>query len=292
MIMPVSVMLCLLAAIASCSAYAPQPVSDKTPLLFVHGRGMHSSSFGPMIQYFRLKGYPEYCMRAIDLVPTDGPNIDAAEKQIAPEVERYITEVNRIRKSRAENAPAVTKIDIIAHSMGSMSTRWYAAKLRPDRVRVWISLAGPNHGSNIGCPGSAGSGKIELCPAYAGTYEESPLQFMLNGGADADVDETPFGIAPDSPSRKRIGPTENQRILYITIRTEPDEWIHPVESTILDGAGGMNISLPGGAPVIETTPGNFKMTNRVGHDDMLADKDVLKLLELLLLEADKINSRP
>jgi len=286
-IMSIGVMLCLIAAVGSCSAYTPRPVSDKTPILFVHGRGMHSSSFTTMIQYFRKIGYPDYCLRTIDLVPNDGPNIAAAEEQLAPEIERYVTEVNRIRKSRAEDAPAVTKIDIIAHSMGSVSSRWYAAKVRPDRVRVWISLAGPNHGSNVGCPGAAGSGKVELCPAYARTYEASPLQYMLNGGPNGDVDETPYGIGPDQQSRKRIIPTGDRRILYLTVRTEPDEWIDPVESTILDGTGGMSVSLPVGFPAVETTPGNFKMTNRVSHDGMLADEDVLRLLALLLLEADK-----
>jgi hypothetical protein len=53
----------------------------------------------------------------------------------------------------------------------------------------------------------------------------------------ADVDETPYGIGKDSPGVTSTSPDSNNQILYVTIRTDMDEWISPADSAVLDGAG-------------------------------------------------------
>jgi pimeloyl-ACP methyl ester carboxylesterase len=248
---------------------------EKTPILFVHGRGLSAQSFVSMIRYFERGGYPRSYLRAIELYPKDAPNIGSAETQIAPFVEKYLEEVNAEIGRLGRKIPAKTRVDIVAHSMGSVSSRWYIAKIRPDRVRAWVSLAGPNHGSDPNCPGLPNSGKREQCPAFATSPEQSYVQFALNGAPGSDVDETPYGIGPDSAHKKRIPPDEQRHVLYVTLRTETDEFVRPVSSTIVDGAGGVDFRALRNLPVLETSPGNFLTRRPVGHDDMLYTEYVM-----------------
>jgi pimeloyl-ACP methyl ester carboxylesterase len=249
---------------------------DHTPVLFVHGRGLSADSFSGMIRYLEASGYPPSFLRAINLYPKDAPN-----------VEKFLENVNDEIRRGGGQTTAKTKVDIVAHSMGSMSSRWYTAKIRPDRVRAWISLAGPNHGSDANCPGLPGSGKREQCPAYATSSAQSQLQYQLNGGPDHDVDETPYGLGTDASGVKRILPDDQRRIAYFTIRTNNDKFISPIDSTIIDGAGGMPLTLPRSVPATETTPGNFLMENNVGHDEMTWNPAVYQLVRHILQTADK-----
>jgi triacylglycerol lipase len=46
-------------------------------------------------------------------------------------------------------ATKASKVDIVSHSMGSLSSRYYIKELGGDKkVDEWVSLAGPNHGSS------------------------------------------------------------------------------------------------------------------------------------------------
>lgn len=51
-------------------------------------------------------------------------------------------------------ATGATKVDVITHSMGGLSSRYYAKNLGGDaRIDAWVSLGGPNHGTTTayGC---------------------------------------------------------------------------------------------------------------------------------------------
>jgi pimeloyl-ACP methyl ester carboxylesterase len=254
----------------------------KLPVLFVHGRGGSSEAFRIFEQHFIDNGYPANFIRAIDLYPNDGSNIEAAEQQIEPFVENFLSDVNNFLAEERNKEVKINKVDIVAHSMGSLSSRWYAVKVRPERVRRWISLAGPNHGNNLGCPGEENTGKAELCPAFAQTIEESFLQFSLNGSPKPDVDETPYGLGNDSIGVKRIFPTNSNQIVFFTIRTNYDEWISPVETVILDGCGGINFEGLENFPFKETSPGNFLHLNNVGHDQLLYDEATINFVIRIL----------
>jgi triacylglycerol esterase/lipase EstA (alpha/beta hydrolase family) len=45
-------------------------------------------------------------------------------------------------------ATGATKVDILAHSMGSLNSRWYIKFLGGEtKVDDWVSFGGPNHGT-------------------------------------------------------------------------------------------------------------------------------------------------
>ena len=255
---------------------------SKTPVFFVHGLGCNVKYWGSMISHLQNAGYAKQFLRTIQLEPGEGSNIMHAEKLIAPAIEDFLKSVNDFLALNTPELPPKVKVDIIAHSMGAVSTRWYCAKVRPERVRTWISLTGANHGSNAGCAWKT-PGPRETCPAFAKNEKLSYLQFTLNGKPFIpDVDETPFGIGADSPGVDSVPPDENRRILYVSIRIDPDKWIKPEDSAILDGTGGNNFTIPQHIEAVETSAGNILMPKCTDHDGIVKCLDAMKLIEHIL----------
>jgi len=259
---------------------------DRDPVFFVHGHGGSSSEWFSLMSTLVAAGYPPELLRAIDLVPSDGPNRESAEQQIAPAIDAFLADVNAFLAAQGYTGPPKRKVDIVAHSMGGLSTRWYTAVVAPGRVDAWISLAGANHGTDALCPfvGFDAGGAAELCPAYS-TDADDMVQLTLNGAPGAGVDETPYGIGVDSLGVGVVAPDDDRRVFYATVRTQNDVWIVPGDSVIVDGAGGRVVTLPEEFPAVETSPGNFLMTNGVTHD-VLGDWHVQQLVMLLLAAAD------
>ena len=258
------------------------PDYSKTPVFFVHGYGLSAGSWNSLINYLQNSGYPNQYLRAIQLVPTHGGNINAAKNQIAPAIEGFLKEINDFLSANYPQNPKKTKVDLVSHSMGGLSSRWYAARISPKKVNKWISLAGANHGTNDLC-GWGTDGADDLCPAYAPNELESYIQYQLNGVPyEADVDETPYGEGLDSIGTISVFPDRNRRIFYYTIRTVNDEWISPDSSVLVDGAGGFFIQIPKNLPANETSPGNIKIKNGVRHDPMLSDMDTMRLVNIIL----------
>lgn len=254
------VVLALGAILSSCAVAPADRPSDRprptgvVPILFVHGHGANRSVFDPAIDYLRAAGYPPEYLMAVDLKPNTGPNAPAAERQIAPSVADLV--------ARTGGGPAA-KVDIVAHSMGALSGRWYTARLRPDRVRTLVTVAGANHGTDALCQ-PADPGSLELCPAYAADPAHA-VQAGLNGVPGTPRDETPYGRGVDSPGVPTVAPTNEREIRYVTVRIEPDKWITPARSAKLDGADA-----------------NLLFTETTDHDAILADEHFLHLLEELL----------
>ena len=169
--------------------------------------------------------------------------------------------------------------------MGAVSSRWYAAKLRPDLVRTWIALAGANHGTQALCPFPDEASR-EMCPAFATKARRQAVQVALNGADGSSVDETPYGLGPDRAGVLRIAPDTTRGVLYLTVRVEPDKWIQPERSALVDGAGGVPIQVPAGVPVRETAPGNFLFEAPVEHDPLLRHPDLLRLVTAMLAARD------
>jgi hypothetical protein len=164
--------------------------------------------------------------------------------------------------------------------MGAVSARWYVARIDAGSVLNLVGIAPANHGTDALC-GHAGDGNRELCPAFAATADLSRVQFELNGGPSKKADETPYGFGTDSADRPRIAPNASQGIYYWTIRIDPDEWIRPANSAVLDGAGGR--SAPDLPPTArETSPGNVLWPPGVRHDDLPGDPRLIAFVFQLL----------
>jgi len=191
---PALVPITLTAALAS-------PDYSRIPVVFVHGSGLSAATWQPMLRFLVADGYPRVYLHAVDMSPDDGDNVRAATTFIAPAVDTLLA-------TAAQHAPAgsaPSKVDIVAHSMGALSGRWYAAKIRPDRVRTVITLAGANHGTNALC-GYPGKGNQQMCPAFGNAW----LQRELNGAARAPSDETPYGVGLDPPGITTVAPSTEE----------------------------------------------------------------------------------
>ncbi len=125
------------AAAAIClagTAMSPAAASAQDPILFVHGYLESSSLWKTMISRFEKDGYSKSFLSAYSYNTSQSNKIDAEEV-----------------KSRVESLLKTTKaskVDIIAHSMGSLNSRWYIKFLGGEsKVDDWVSLGGPNHGT-------------------------------------------------------------------------------------------------------------------------------------------------
>jgi len=263
------------------AASSERPDYARTPVLFVHGHGLSSADWRPLIEYLAANGYAREYLHGVDIVPNTMANVQAATSVIAPAADSLLARAKAAAQRAGYRGEVPRRLDIVSHSMGVVSSRWYAAKLRPERVRTWIGLAGANHGTQALCPFQDEASR-EMCPAFASNAWTHALQVALNGAEGAWVDETPYGLGPDRPAVPRILPDDTRSILYLTVRVEPDNWIQPERSALLDGAGGVPLRVPAGVPVRETSPGNFLFQEQVGHDPLLLHPDLFRLVAAML----------
>jgi pimeloyl-ACP methyl ester carboxylesterase len=278
--------------LAGCSPSAgnagPQVLDyTRTPVLFVHGSGLTQKTWAPMIEYFLHQGYPRSYLLSIDLVPNNGSNVGAAELFIAPSVERLSREASAEAEAAGQTRASV-KIDIVAHSMGAVSSRWFAAKIAPDSIRTLITIAGANHGTSA-LQGLPGAGNLEMVPPFAASAQEGAVQVALNGTPENPIDETPYGIGRDREGVGTVQPERGREILYLTVRLPHDRWIEPASSALLDGAGGVELDQYSDIPVRETSPGNFLFQGRSGHDELPRHPDVIRLVASFLRSRDRVH---
>lgn len=176
------------------SAPAAEAHAGSNPILFVHGWNSSASTFNTMINRFVAAGHPRSHLLAITY------NSNTSNRTIAGQVAEAVSQL------RASTGAA--KVDIIAHSMGSLSTRSYL-KERGGTAYVddWVSLAGPNHGTNWAYACYVFSrGCRDMIPS-------SDLLDALNAG-----DETPGSTT------------------YFTYWSNSDDIINPDSSVLLSGA--------------------------------------------------------
>jgi triacylglycerol lipase len=128
-------LVCTLAISVLGATAAPASSSAQDPILFVHGYLESASLWKTMIGRFEKDGYPSSFLSAYSYNTSQSNKVDA-EKEVKSHVESLL------------KATGATKVDIIAHSMGSLNTRWYIKFLGGEsKVDDWVSLGGPNHGT-------------------------------------------------------------------------------------------------------------------------------------------------
>ncbi|GHF39333.1 esterase/lipase family protein [Streptomyces griseosporeus] len=109
--------------------------STSNPVLFVHGYTGDASNWNTMADRFRADGWPA---SYLDQWSYDWrqSNVTTAQ-QLSAEIDRLLT------------ATGAAKVDIVSHSMGGLSSRYYLKNLDGTaRVDAWVSLGGPNHGTD------------------------------------------------------------------------------------------------------------------------------------------------
>jgi triacylglycerol lipase len=186
------------------SAQAAKPTTPTVtvdPVIFVHGYTGSTSSFNTMKQWLISEGWAESQLFAIQYSNTTGSNI-----QNANELSNFVNQV--LKKTKAN------KVDIIAHSMGGLSTRYYIKNLNgASKVNDVITLGSPHHGTNSAYFGLFTSGAQEMMPGS---------NFLNNLNSS---DETP-GVD----------------VQYTSIYSSSDEIINPYTSSILAGANNIEVS--------------------------------------------------
>lgn len=191
-----TILAALIATIAALALFMPGSAgqgdaSHNDPILFVHGYTGNASNWNTMIDRFQADGYDNLYAFTFSSFKSNAS------------VAQDINLVSDLIRS----ATGADKIDIITHSMGGLSSRYYLKHLGgTSEVDDWVSLGGPNHGTIW---------------AY-GCWWFSPCNQMIPGSSFLNSinsgDETPGSVK------------------YGTWRSPCDELVIPSSSTSLSGA--------------------------------------------------------
>ncbi len=192
-----------IAALALAGAALPATAFARDPILFVHGWSGEGGNWSYFAGRFLLDGYGS---SLLDLWSYDWTK---SNRLIAQDV------ANEVAALRARTGAA--RVDIVSHSMGGLNSRWYLKFLGGTaNVDDWVSIGGPNHGTNL----------AYICsPFTSSCYDmqyESPFLRTLNEG-----DETPGSVN------------------YGTFWSPCDEVINPDTSTIVSGASNTQVECLG-----------------------------------------------
>ncbi len=172
---------------------ARSPAPPHEPVVFVHGYGADASVWESMRADFSRAGWSgdELVLWRYDW--REDNRVTA--RRLADEVTRVLA------------ATGADRVDLVTHSMGTLSSRWYLARLDGTaHVDAWVGIAGPNAGSIRG----------SFCdlPSCHDRRWGSPLLDALNAG-----DRTPGAVR------------------YATWWSPCDEVLVPDSTALLAGAG-------------------------------------------------------
>ena len=172
----------------------PPPPPAHDPILFVHGLNASSSTWTTMVSRFTQDGWTsaELANWSYDYTRSNATTASL----IAKKVDSIL------------NATGATKVDIITHSMGAMSARYYIRNLGGDgKVDALVTLGGTNHGTTT----------ASLCSFFwVSCAEMIPGSTFLN---NLNAGDETWGTPR-----------------YATWETPCDEVINPLSSALLAGA--------------------------------------------------------
>jgi triacylglycerol lipase len=124
------------ATVAAACLMAPAAAQARDPIVFVHGWNSSGSTWNTVVSRFQADGWTPSQLNAWSY-NTSQSNATTAS-QLSTKVDQVL----------AAN-PGATKVDLISHSMGGLSTRYYVKNLGgAAKVDDFVSLAGPNHGTS------------------------------------------------------------------------------------------------------------------------------------------------
>ncbi|MCZ2527096.1 esterase/lipase family protein [Streptomyces sp. HB2AG] len=119
------------AGAASASAFGP----SSHPVMFVHGYSGSGSNWNTMADRFRNDGWPSSHLKQWSYDSSQSNAVTA--QQLATQIDQLLA------------ATGASQVDVVTHSMGGLSSRYYAKNLGgASRIDTWVSLGGPNHGTD------------------------------------------------------------------------------------------------------------------------------------------------
>ncbi|XUM05326.1 esterase/lipase family protein [Streptomyces venezuelae ATCC 10712] len=127
----------LLLSAAPVRAEAPRAASARVPVVFVHGYNADPGVWGGLRADLRADGYSD-----AELFSFGYDTHRSVNESLSGALAAYVEGVKR--------QTGASRVDLVAHSFGSLVTRWYV-KFDPagqTSVAHWVSLAGPNHGTS------------------------------------------------------------------------------------------------------------------------------------------------
>jgi triacylglycerol lipase len=156
--------------VAGIAALAPAATASAVePILFVHGWNSSGTVWNTMIGRFQADGWTA--------AQTSNWSYNTAQSNVTT-AGQVNTKVDQIRA-----ATGAAKVDIISHSMGGLNTRYYLKNLGgAAEVDEWVSLGGPNHGTQT----------AYACFWNTSCFEMQPGSSFLNN-LNA-TDETPGAV--------------------------------------------------------------------------------------------------
>jgi triacylglycerol lipase len=213
------IVLAVVLVLAALSGAAPEGASAQAaqdPIVFVHGWNSSSSAWNTMIDRFVAAGVPRNRMLAITY------NSNQSNGTIANQVRDAVASL------RASTGAA--RVDIVTHSMGGLSGRYYLKNLGGTAVvDEWVSLGGPNHGTNF---------------AYACYPFSAGCRDMIPGSSFLDA----LNATDETPGSVRYG----------TFWSSCDEVINPDSSVLLSGATNTGVGCLGHS-ALRTDAGVFTL---------------------------------
>ncbi|MFF0434403.1 esterase/lipase family protein [Streptomyces sp. NPDC004327] len=185
----------LVALLAGPQAAPARAAAGHRPVILVHGYNADPGVWGSLDARLRAAGYADG-----EIFRWGYDTHQSVNEVLAGRFAAYVDDVRR--------RTGADRVDIVAHSYGSLPTRWYV-KYGGGTATVahWISLAGPNHGTSVAW----------ACALWDQACRDmSPGSWVQNRLAEGD--ETPGPVA------------------YTTFWSNCDEVINPDDSVPLTGA--------------------------------------------------------
>jgi triacylglycerol lipase len=163
------------------------------PIVFVHGFGGSGAIWTTMIDRLKADGWTDTPL-VTWTYDSNQSNVTIAQ-QLQAKVDSLLAAVG------------AKKVDIVSHSMGGLSARYYSKNLGgSEKIDAFVALGTPNHGTTV----------ANLCPPIQPCIEMRPGSAFL----------TALNAGDETPGSAR----------YATWWTPCDQVTTPPESVILDGA--------------------------------------------------------
>ncbi|MBR8745163.1 triacylglycerol lipase [Nocardiopsis sp. MG754419] len=189
----------LVLALTAALQAAPATADSHTPIVFIHGFMGKGNQWDDMRAALVDSGYPE------DRLHDFSYDWARSNTTIAGYLDDHVEGVR--------DQHGADRVHLVTHSMGGLSSRYYIKNLGgTETVDQWISLGGPNNGTDI----------ANLCPSPI-----TPCDEMRHGSAFLS------DLNSGDPTPGPVG--------YTTLRSSCDIVISPTDSTSLPGADNIQV---------------------------------------------------